>query len=90
MNLNQAIETVVDLASVSLHKAGISLERSLAEGTPLCYADAQLIEQVILNLLTNAAQALTPVEDTKSLEVRAAVDHDRMMIAVADSGPGEP
>ncbi len=90
MNINHAIETAIDLASVSLRKAGITLERSLAEGMPLCYADAQLIEQVILNLLTNAAQALKAVEGPKNIEVRAAVDHDRMIIAVADSGPGVP
>jgi C4-dicarboxylate-specific signal transduction histidine kinase len=90
MNLNHAIETAIDLASVSLRKAGITLERSLAEGMPLCYADAQLIEQVILNLLTNAAQALKAVEGPKNIEVRASVNQDRMIIAVADSGPGVP
>ncbi|MBI4798152.1 MAG: cache domain-containing protein [Desulfarculus sp.] len=90
MNLNHAIETALDLASVSLRKAGITLERSLAEVMPLCYADAQLLEQVILNLLTNAAQALKGVEGPKIIEVRAAVERDVMTIAVADSGPGVP
>ncbi len=90
MNVNRAIETAADLSSVTLRKAGIELRRSLVEGLPLCFADAQLIEQVILNLLTNAAQALKGAEGAKVIEVSATIEGGKVVIRVGDSGPGVP
>ncbi|MFH1061085.1 MAG: cache domain-containing protein [Pseudomonadota bacterium] len=90
MNVGQVVEEALELSAVTLRKAGISLERDLAPNLPLCYADRQLIGQVLLNLITNAVQALREHEGDKRLVVAAALEGDRLVISVGDSGPGVP
>ena len=63
------------------------LQLRLPPGLPLLYGDATLLERVLVNLLDNAVKyspAGSPVE------VSAAVDQDRIVLRVADHGPGLP
>ena len=89
-NINDPIKEAVDLSSVTLRKRGIKFEMSLAEDMPRCKADPQMIEQVILNLLTNAAEAMKNVEGEKRIGVSSFVDNDFVTVRVFDSGPGVP
>jgi signal transduction histidine kinase len=73
-----------------LRKSGIEVKASFPEGLPLCYVDPQLLEQVVLNLITNAVQAMEGVESGKRIEVSTSLDEDAVAIAIADSGPGVP
>ncbi len=88
MNPNQVVEEALELSAVTLRKAGIGLERELAPDLPLCHADRQLIGQVLLNLITNAVQALRDHPGDKRLLVATALEGDRLVFTVADSGPG--
>ena len=61
------------------------------EPTPAVAVDAARLGQVFLNLLINAAQALSEQEsgdDEKRLEVRAATDGDQAVVEITDTGPG--
>ena len=88
--INQAIREAIDLSSVTLRKSGIKVESDLAEDMPPCFADPHLIEEVTLNLITNAAEAMKNMRDPKKLEIVSRMEDDRIMIAVSDSGPGVP
>jgi PAS domain S-box-containing protein len=90
MNVNSVIEEALELSSVTLRKAGITLEKNLESGLPLCFADSQLISQVLLNLITNAAQALRECQGERRLSVGSSLEKDSLLISVADSGPGVP
>ena len=49
-----------------------------------------MIEQVLVNLITNACQAMEGIEGTKHLEIASAVQDGRIVLRVSDSGPGVP
>jgi C4-dicarboxylate-specific signal transduction histidine kinase len=89
-DINQAIREAIDLSSVTLRKSGIKMESDLAEDMPRCLADPQLIEEVTLNLITNAAEAMKNIQESKKLEIVSRMVDDRIIIAISDSGPGVP
>jgi PAS domain S-box-containing protein len=87
-DINQSVEEAIKLTSVSLKKAGIQLKKSLAQDLPLCNTDPQLMEQVVLNLITNAARAIEEMDETKVIEINTHARGTSIAIAVSDSGPG--
>jgi len=93
MNVNQCIRDAVDLSAVTLRKCGVSLEVQLDQYLPECYADSQLIEQLMLNLLTNAIEELHDSEGGRRLAVQTAVKRrtdgeECLLLTVGDSGRG--
>jgi len=89
-DINESIEEAVNLSSVTLRKSGIKLEKSLARNLPRCYADSHLIEQVLLNLITNAAQAMKMIDGPQRIEITSSQENNHIIIRVSDSGPGMP
>ena len=58
---------------------------------PQCYADPHLIEQVVLNLITNAARAMEKsANGNKRVEIKTFTKNNTLCIQVADAGPGVP
>ncbi len=90
MQLNRALENVLELSSVTLRKEGMTLETEFSERLPLIYADQQLLEQVFLNLVTNAMQAMREWDGPKRLRIETGLSADRIVVQVSDSGPGVP
>ncbi len=82
------IEDALALSSVTLRKTDVEVERKLNEDLPRCYADPQLIEQVLLNLITNAAEAMKDMDDGKRIRISTSAQKDSLVITVEDSGPG--
>jgi PAS domain S-box-containing protein len=89
-DINKPIEEAINLSSVTLRKRGIKLEKALAEDMQPCRADPHLIEQVVLNLITNAAEAMDNVDGAKIIEVTSSMDKNRIIVRISDSGPGIP
>ncbi len=89
-DVNQPIEEAVKLSAVTIRKSGVRLEKSLAEELPGCLIDPTLIEEVILNLINNATEAMKNMEGEKKIEVRSERRNDHVLISVSDSGPGVP
>ena len=90
-DINASLEEAIELSAVTMRKNGIKIEKSLASGLPQCYADPQLIEQVVLNLITNAARAMeTSNGSPKLVEIKSSAQNNTLHIQVADSGPGVP
>lgn len=90
IDINIPIEEALGLSSVTLMKTGIEIIRDLAGGLPPCKADPQLIEQVILNLVTNAAEAMKGMERGKKIRIGTMQKRLRIVVSVSDSGPGVP
>lgn len=89
-DLNRIIEDTLVLSAVALGKEGIALEKKLSKNIPLCQADPHLLGQVILNLITNAAEAMKNMNDGKRIEVTSFMAAGHIIIKVSDSGPGVP
>jgi signal transduction histidine kinase len=71
----------------------VEVELSLDTGVPLTWADPFQIQQVLLNLLGNAEQALEGWEGERRITLRtswAGTDADPIVVAVGDTGPGIP
>ena len=89
-DLNQTIEEAVSLCMVTLRKKEIQLEKHLQKPAPQCYTDPRLIQQVILNLITNASQAMEHTGRKGTIELRSWSEGGWACFSVADSGPGIP
>ncbi|MGD9086437.1 MAG: PAS domain S-box protein, partial [Desulfobacterales bacterium] len=90
-DINKSLEAAIELSVVTMRKNNIKIEKSLAPRLPQCYADPHLIEQVVLNLITNAACAMDKSNgNPKLVEIKSSARDNTLSIQVADSGPGVP
>jgi signal transduction histidine kinase len=91
-NLNDLVGAVLRLAEPEAHDAGIQFERRLALGQPVVRADRLLIEQVALNLVRNAVEAVQSLpEERRRITVATAIEPDGSgTFSVADLGDGVP
>ncbi|MBW2170259.1 MAG: GHKL domain-containing protein [Deltaproteobacteria bacterium] len=89
-DINQPIEDAIGLCSVTLRKSGITIEKKLSEDLQPLHADPNLIEEVILNLITNAAEAMKNMDGEKKIEVASFMENNRIILKISDSGPGVP
>ena len=90
VDLNVVIEEAIRLSLSTLRKREIAVLKDLAPDLAACRVDAQMIEQVLVNLITNACQAMEGAEGPKLLEIASAVQDGRIVLRVSDSGPGVP
>jgi PAS domain S-box-containing protein len=89
-DVNQPILEAVQLATVTLRKQRVKILESLSDDLPHCRIDTTLIEEVLLNLMTNAAEAMKNTDGDKLIEVSSACENDSVVVRVSDSGPGIP
>jgi C4-dicarboxylate-specific signal transduction histidine kinase len=91
-NLNDLVGAVLRLAEPEAHDAGIRFERRLAGAPPVVRADRLLIEQVALNLVRNAVEAVqTLPQERRRITVATQVEADGSgTFSVADLGDGVP
>jgi signal transduction histidine kinase len=90
LDLNKAINEVIALARSAITENGVSVQTRLMEGSVPVQGDRVQVQQVVLNLILNAVEAMGSVEtggrelliSTKQSETNGVV------VAVGDSGPG--
>ena len=88
IDINEPIGEAIQLTAVTMRKSGILMLKDLGEDLPAAYADRHLIEEMVLNLINNAAEAMRDSEDDKIIEVHSSVQGEDILIVVGDSGPG--
>ena len=89
-DINKPIKDALNLSEVSLRKRGIEIEKALDSDLPLCQVDPNLIEQVILNLINNATEAMQDMRKGKIIEITSSIGKNCILMTVSDSGPGVP
>ena len=91
VDLQELLDKVLALTGADLRIAGVTIERSPGPELPPVWADPGQLQQVLLNLVTNAKQAMAEVEGERRLRVsiRPAAE-ERVEILVEDTGPGIP
>jgi signal transduction histidine kinase len=90
LEINEAIVEVIALTRGEVMKNNVSVQTQLAEGLPLIQGDRVQLQQVILNLIINAVEAMSGVsEGSRGLLIGTGKDASgRVLVAVQDSGPG--
>src|SRR5215471_16277112 len=88
-DLNAAINEVITLARSVTQRNGVLVQARLAEGLLPVLGDRVQLQQVLLNLVLNAAEAMGSVEEgVRELLISTEQDHADALVAVRDSGPG--
>jgi len=88
-DLNQAINEVIVLTQGAIIQNGVSVQTRLTEGLRPVQCDRVQLQQVVLNLILNAVEAMDSVEaGTRELSISTGQDQATVRVAVRDSGPG--
>jgi PAS domain S-box-containing protein len=90
LDINEAIREVTALTETEIQRNGVRLQSRLADGLPLVAADRVQLQQVMINLIVNAIEAMSAAsERLRELTiVSGADDANDMFVEVQDTGPG--
>ena len=88
VRLNQALEDTLALREYDLRVNNIHLHREMSPGLPLTAADAHQLQQVFLNILNNAVDAILEHAERGEIWVRTGLEDSRLVVEITDSGPG--
>ena len=88
VKMNQTLEETLALRDYDLRMHNIRVHLDLASDLPATAADPHQLQQVFLNMVNNAADAILEHSSAGDLWVRTAVEGQRLVIEFTDSGPG--
>jgi PAS domain S-box-containing protein len=89
LDLNEAAREVIVLLSSELHKNRVILQHQFGAHLPAVMGDRVQLQQVILNLIRNASDAMGIVNDRpRQLTIRTELDGEGVRVSVQDSGVG--
>jgi C4-dicarboxylate-specific signal transduction histidine kinase len=90
VNINETILEVIALARSEVHRNRVSTQTQLSSDLPLILGDRIQLQQVILNLIINAIEAMSEIsEGPRDLQVVSRKDESQgVRVTVRDSGPG--
>jgi C4-dicarboxylate-specific signal transduction histidine kinase len=90
LEINGAIREAIELTRGEAMKNDVSVQTELADGLPLIQGDRVQLQQVILNLIINAIEAMSGVsQGPRELLISSGkAESDGVLVAVRDSGPG--
>ncbi len=90
LSANELVEDVLKLLRSELIDRGVIAHSRLAPSLPVLQADRVQLQQVLINLVTNACDAMADVpRDARALKISTGLDGDGgVLISVSDAGPG--
>jgi C4-dicarboxylate-specific signal transduction histidine kinase len=87
--VNDLVRQVLPLADGQLAPSEVTLKTTFAEPSPVVLADSIQLQQVVLNLIVNAVEAMVHVPfGSRTLHVTTGTEDGQAFITVEDSGPG--
>jgi PAS domain S-box-containing protein len=92
LEINEAILEITTLTRAAMSEHSVLAKMQLSEGLPHIRGDRVQLQQVILNLIINAIEAMSEVrEGTRELLISTSeAESDSVLVAVSDTGPGLP
>jgi PAS domain S-box-containing protein len=90
VDVNEAVLDVTALTRSELLRHGVSLQTQLATGLPLIEGDRIQLQQVILNLILNAVEAISSIDEgTREMRISTGREASNgVLVTVRDFGPG--
>ncbi|HIE43503.1 MAG TPA: hybrid sensor histidine kinase/response regulator, partial [Candidatus Omnitrophica bacterium] len=90
VSINKIVETVLDMRDYDLKVNNIKVNKELGKGLPQVEIDVQQIEQVFVNIINNAEQAMVEAHGRGILTIRTYTKNNTVKIEFIDDGPGIP
>ena len=90
LDINDILQQALELRAYALETSNIEVVTSLAPGLPRTMADFHQIQEVFLNIILNAEQAMSEASGGGKLSVKTQQTRDYIRISFADDGPGIP
>jgi len=92
VDVNQVVRETLALRAYEQHVTNVTVIDALAAGLPNVFADGHQVQQVLLNLVINAEQAMLSANGRGTLVVRTWHDADQesVVLEINDDGPGIP
>ena len=90
IDLNEVIQKTLALREYELNLSRIQVNMNLAENLPIVIGDFHQLQQVLLNLITNAEQAMLETRGEGVLTIESYCEDGRACLKVQDNGPGIP
>jgi C4-dicarboxylate-specific signal transduction histidine kinase len=89
VEINEVISEVIGLTRSEMSKNSVLVHTQLAKGLPLIQGDRVQLQQVILNLIVNAVEAMSQVsQGSRELLISTKTEPDGVLVALRDTGPG--
>ncbi len=90
VHVRDALRQAVELCRMQARKSNVVLVMDVPEGLPPCYIGAGLLEQVFMNVISNAVRALENHAGERKIAINAGYSDGSVVVRIADSGPGVP
>jgi signal transduction histidine kinase len=90
VSVNALIEAVLEIVSYPLRTSNIEVVKQFTQDLPMVLADAHQIQQVLLNIINNARQAMEAHQPRGQIKLITEVHQPNVRITIRDNGPGIP
>lgn len=90
VSMNSLVESVLDLTGYALRAGNVEVATRLQPDLPPVLADSTQIQQVLLNLLTNAQQAMEAHQPSGKITITTEFQKPNVRVTIEDNGPGIP
>ncbi len=90
ISINDIIESTVELRSYQLRVDDITVEMSLSKDLPQTLGDFHQLQQVFMNIIINAHQAMKEIDRPGVLSLKSTSDAGMILVEISDNGPGIP
>ncbi|HWS28226.1 MAG TPA: ATP-binding protein, partial [Xanthomonadales bacterium] len=90
LDVNENIRGVLQLLHSEMIERGVVVEANYADGLPRINGDRVQLQQVLLNLIVNAADAMAATQPPRRISVSTRLDRASVLVEVSDLGPGVP
>jgi PAS domain S-box-containing protein len=90
MDVNDVIGRIAELRKFELQRCDIDVTLDLDQNVPRTYADGDQIQQILINLTTNAVQAMEGRPGPHRLKISSKANSGLLTMTVEDNGPGVP
>lgn len=87
-NLNDVLDTCIEVGRPFLHQQRVTVQRELSSDLAQCEGDFTLVRQAIVNLITNACQAMETQPEPREIRIRTWSEDSWACLSIQDNGPG--
>lgn len=88
VRLHEVADAVLEIVAYDMRVNNVTLVREYAPDLPSLLGDSHQLQQVVLNIVSNARQALESFRRDGKITLRTGVEGDRVWLRIIDNGPG--
>lgn len=91
VEIAEVVADSVELLAFELRRSGVVLTTTVPEQVPQIHADRVQLQQVLVNLVRNAVEALAAIaQGERNVAIQVEAESELLQVSVLDSGPGPP